>query len=245
MKKNVILSLVFTLMLTSCTIDCWCPEPISYNEIDFEGFALPSKGYMDEELNGAFKQGGVTFYSDWVSEYGGYSNGGIYLSNMKDQYTVGLSNQYSSVANYSSQFAVVHYSPYNAENGKNWASFTFDKAVEISSIKVSNSTYAYWAMRTGEDGIGVCRPYKDGDWFKVIFTGYNIDGKMTGSVEHYLADFRDERMYISTDWEYVYLSSLGEDVIKVEISIEGTDTGEFGLNTPTYCCIDDISYRYK
>ena len=100
-------------------------------------------------------------------------------------------------------------------------------------------------MRTGEDGIGACRPYKEGDWFRVIFTAFDADGNRIGSIAHYLADFRENNMYVSEEWEYVYLGSLGDNVMRVEISIEGTDMGEYGLNTPTYCCIDNITYTYK
>ena len=245
MKKLIALSIIIALSFTSCTIDCFCPEPDPSLEVNFETFLLPTKGYMDAELNGSFKQGGVTFYSNWVPEFGGYSNGGIYLSNLHDRYTVGFQNQYSTVASSSDQFAVVHYSAYVAENEKNWACFSFDKAVRLESLRISNSTYAYWSMRTGEDGIGACRPYKEGDWFRVIFTAFDADENRIGSIAHYLADFRENNMYVSEEWEYVYLGSLGDNVMRVEISIEGTDMGEYGLNTPTYCCIDNITYTYK
>ena len=85
--------------------------------------------------------------------------------------------------------------------------------------------------------------YKDGDWFKVTFTGYNACGENVGSVDYYLADFREGKSFIEESWAYVDLSTLGRCVNKVEISFSGTDIGEYGLNTPTYCVIDEIGYR--
>jgi hypothetical protein len=64
-----------------------------------------------------------------------------------------------------------------------------------------------------------------------------------GSVDYYLADFRDGKSFIEESWAWVDLTSLGRYVYRVEISFSGTDVGEYGLNTPTYCAIDDIIYR--
>ena len=50
--------------------------------------------------------------------------------------------------------------------------------------------------------------------------------------------FRDGKSYISTSWEIVNLTSLGDKVYKIQMSVDGTDRGEWGINTPTYCCID-------
>jgi hypothetical protein len=113
----------------------------------------------------------------------------------------------------------------------------------VESVKVANSTYTYWAIKNGDDGFGSCRAYKDGDWFKVTFTGYNACGENLGSVDYYLADFRNGKSFIEKGWANVSLVSLGEEVLKVSISFSGTDIGDYGLNTPTYCVIDEIDYR--
>jgi hypothetical protein len=59
----------------------------------------------------------------------------------------------------------------------------------------------------------------------------------------YLADFRpadNTKDYISTKWEYVSLISLGL-VDSLSFSIASSDVGAFGINTPTYFCIDQVS----
>ena len=198
---------------------------------------------MDEGLFGGFKSGDILFTSEWVSEFGGYSNGGIYPSNLHDSLTTGILNQYSSYPKPEGHFAVVHYNDYIASTEKNKAAFILPEPTVVEYVKVANSTYTYWAIKTGDDGFGSCRAYKDGDWFKVTFTGYNACGENVGSVDYYLADFREGKSFIEESWAYVDLSSLGRCVNKVEISFSGTDIGEYGLNTPTYCVIDEIGYR--
>ena len=39
------------------------------------------------------------------------------------------------------------------------------------------------------------------------------------------------------------LRQPSKEVHKVSISFSGTDIGDYGLNTPTYCVIDEIDYR--
>lgn len=236
MKKIIYLALLFILPLVSCTKD----EPGEFNTVSFEDISLSEKGYKDAELGGSFKSNEVIFYSNWVTDFGGYSNGGIYLSKLHDQSTKGISNQYSAYPKPYGNFAVVHYSSFNAEAGNNYARFKLPNPASVKSIDIANSTYVFWTIKTGEDGFGACRAYKEGDWFKVTFTGYDLDGKKTASIDHYLADFRDGKSYIATNWETISLIGLGNNVSSVEISIEGTDIGDYGLNTPTYCCIDNI-----
>lgn len=224
-------------MMVACTV------PYYYGRADFEDIALPESGYMDEGLLGVFKSGDIVFTSEWVSDFGGYSNGGIYPSNLHDSLTTGILNQYSSYPKPEGNFAVVHYNDYVSSTTANNAAFILPEPTMVEYVKVANSTYTYWAIKTGDDGFGSCRAYKEGDWFKVTFTGYNSSGENAGSVDYYLADFRDGKSFIEESWAYVDLSTLGRCITKVEISFSGTDIGDYGLNTPTYCVIDEIGYR--
>lgn len=239
MKKLILLVLIS--ILVSCTK--YETQPVYYKlQVNFSGLELPEEGYLDADLGYEYRVDDVDFYTDWVPDFGGYSNGGIYLSRLNDSQTPGFLNQYSAYPKPDGSFGVVHYSEYNAQLGSNMAKFTLPKSTTIESIDVANTTYVYWAIKTGDDGFGACRAYKDGDWFKVTFTGYDVNGIKTGVVDYYLADFRDGKSYIATSWEKVNLTGLGSKVKSVEISIDGTDKSEWGLNTPAYCCIDNIVY---
>ena len=236
MKKLITLASLIVLMV-ACTV------PYYSTFSNFDRIALPEAGYLDAELLGAFKNDGITFTSEWISEYGGYSNGGIYPSNLNDSQTTGILNQYSSYPKPEGNFAVVHYNDYVSSTEGNNATFILPEPTMVEYVRVANSTYTYWAIKTGDDGFGSCRAYKDGDWFKVTFTGYNACGENLGSVDYYLADFRDGKSFIEKSWANVSLVSLGKEVHKVSISFSGTDIGDYGLNTPTYCVIDEIDYR--
>jgi hypothetical protein len=236
MKKIITLASL-VVMMVACTV------PYYYDRADFEDVPLPDAGYFDADLLGAFKSRDIIFTSEWVSEYGGYSNGGIYPSNLNDSVTTGILNQYSSYPKPNGNFAVVHYNDYVSSTIENYATFILPEPTMVESVKVANSTYTYWAIKNGDDGFGSCRAYKDGDWFKVTFTGYNACGENLGSVDYYLADFRNGKSFIEKGWASVSLVSLGEEVLKVSISFSGTDIGDYGLNTPTYCVIDEIDYR--
>ena len=46
-------------------------------------------------------------------------------------------------------------------------------------------------------------------------------------------------MELVTTWRSWDLSALGK-VNKIKIDFEGSDTGDWGLNTPAYLCIDNV-----
>ena len=223
MKKLIALASLIVMMV-ACTV------PYYYGRADFEDVPLPDAGYFDADLLGAFKSADIIFTSEWVSEYGGYSNGGIYPSNLNDSVTTGILNQYSSYPKPEGKFAVVHYNDYVSSTEGNNATFILPEPTMVEYVRVANSTYTYWAIKTGDDGFGSCR-------------AYNACGENLGSVDYYLADFRNGKSFIEKGWANVSLVSLGKEVHKVSISFSGTDIGDYGLNTPTYCVIDEIDYR--
>jgi len=63
-----------------------------------------------------------------------------------------------------------------------------------------------------------------------------------------LADFRfeDNSMdYIVDEWTFIDVSSLGggSSIPKTQLvfTLSSTDNGQFGMNTPAYFCLDDIT----
>jgi hypothetical protein len=99
-------------------------------------------------------------------------------------------------------------------NGNSWSSNPNSKAVSLVTTK---------------------------GWFKVIATGYKQDGT-TVTAEKYLCDYRDSanpKVPAISSWTQWRLNF--EDVVKVEFNFEGSDVGIYGLNTPAYLCIDNIT----
>mgnify|MGYP003296605212 FL=1 len=89
-------------------------------------------------------------------------------------------------------------------------------------------------MRDG----GFSDKFAEGDYFKVTFVGYKGEQK-TGEVDYYLADYREGKRFLNNNWEYLDLTPLA-DADRVEVLFDGSDKGEYGLNTPRHVFIDNL-----
>jgi hypothetical protein len=105
------------------------------------------------------------------------------------------------------------------------------------SMQVSNGLYA-WASMTHGDSFA--RQFGEGDWFLLTVTGHDANGKTLGSVDFNLADMRGEDAYILDEWTTLDLSPLGAGVRSLTFSMNSSDVGDWGMNTPAYFAIDDL-----
>jgi hypothetical protein len=116
----------------------------------------------------------------------------------------------------------------------------FADEIMLKSIKLNMSTYAY-ASITDEDINTFARKFNDGDFLKVIFTALDTYGEPVGeAVECYVVDYRDGKRFIADDWHEFQLGI--ECKGSVRVTIETSDVGEYGANTPLYICMDDLYY---
>lgn len=102
---------------------------------------------------------------------------------------------------------------------------------------VTNSTYAYLAIKDKNDGGGdysMVKEWTEEDKFMLIIKGY-LNDKQVSSVEFALAD----GLNIIDSWQRVDLTPLGK-VSKIVFELTSTDTGEWGMNTPSYFCLDRL-----
>jgi len=202
--------------------------------ISFESVELDESGFLNDFPDGLFLSD-VDFYNYFDNEWLSWE--GFAISKKTDRVTPGYDNQYSvyatSGANGSEKFAVA-FAGFNQTTN---CRFIGNQEFQFKSLMINNSTYAALEIKNG----GLGKKFADGDWFKIIITGVNAAGKETGSVEFYLADFRNGKSYICQEWTEVNLKSLGK-VNKLEFTFESTDNGDWGMNTPGYACIDDIKY---
>ena len=127
----------------------------------------------------------------------------------------------------------------------------------IQYMYVCNSAYTYGVIIHGnywddgeDDGwTGSAQSLvTNKGWFKVLAYGYKADGSATNNgnpVEFYLADYRENSVTATpaierwTKWD---LSALGS-VAKIKFNFVGSDNSQYGLNTPAYLCIDDITFN--
>lgn len=212
----------------------------------------PESYWTGADETGGFYSGGnwhKNSYTDWGGGY--YSWSGFAYSNRTDLASRGTDGQYTAYnlpsgggVQGSSNYAV-GYVPLD------WMGGTYDPipiAVTLSEpgpvtgAYFTNNAYAYWTMLEG-DPYGFTDPFGRGDWFLLTITGY-LDDEITGTVDFYLADYRSENpddWYIVDTWTWVSLAGLGR-VASLDFVLTGSDTGDYGLNTPAYFAMDNLNY---
>ena len=120
----------------------------------------------------------------------------------------------------------------------------FTTPEKIKNISFCNSTYAYYSMLNGDQ---YAKKFggesgNDPDYFKLIVEGLDAGKQKVLSGEITLADYTPEdnsKDYIGNVWTDVDLSQAGY-IKYLVLSFESSDTGAFGINTPTFVCIDNI-----
>ncbi|MCD4831965.1 MAG: DUF4465 domain-containing protein [Anaerohalosphaeraceae bacterium] len=179
---------------------------------------------------------------------------GFSYSNETDKTTSGSTNQFSAYSSVTSgnQHGIC-YVPNDWANGyvqlpqtTSFGAVTGeDYDSTISGMWVTNTTYAYLSMTNGDTYAkkfgGVTG--NDADWFTLTVKGIDENAAYTGAVNFDLADFRftdNSQDYIIDDWTWVDLSGLG-DVVGLEFNLTSSDTGAYGINTPSYFAFDNLN----
>jgi hypothetical protein len=236
--KNVKI-LAIALVCAGLFASCEKKDKEVVNVATFENISLGADSINSYPSDGLQK---------WSSGDFGFSTGVAYEGTYYYNYVV--SNQKSSAfSDFTDQY---HSAPGGPVAGSNFAvayldSYTEDASLNISytgiatfipGTYVTNNAYAASVIKTGND---YSRAFKEGDYFKLTFTGY-LAGVKCGSVDFYLADYRNGKSLIVKDWVYVELTDLGI-VDEIRCSLTSTDTGDYGMNTPAYFCIDNFGAK--
>ncbi len=200
------------------------------------------QGDPDFENEDNYWTSGDYIFSTYVMDYGSY---GTYY------FDVTMSNLTNTTYSPSNPYYDQYSAAGCAAEGQNYAvwyawgqtSVQLQAPTTISGMAVTNTTWVIDAIRNG-DGMSSDggQPFGLGDWLKLTVKGFDDDEELIGSVDFYLADFRDS---ITRDWTYVEnwqwleLSSLGE-VSYLGFSITSTKRNSYGTSTPTYFCFDNL-----
>ena len=230
---------------------------ISYEISNFNDLILADSSYWNgSDGSGSFNSGIMNYVNSYDMSYGMWS--GFAYSNMTDNTTAGYTNQFSAYTrggmdagedggtNYG-----IAYVPTDWASGSNdpipvATNFNDNKAHYVNGCYVTNSTYVFLSMR---DGDGFAKKFggesgNDPDWFKLCVYGIDSLGNNTDTLEFYLADFRfsDNSLdYIVDSWRWFDLHSLGK-VTGLRFFLLSSDTGNSGINTPTYFCLDNFYF---
>jgi hypothetical protein len=111
------------------------------------------------------------------------------------------------------------------------------------AVKLVNTTYTALTVRDGDPNNFSDGKYGAGDFLSVTFTGNSQAdglGSTTGTATFFLADFRSSNSLVVDSWTDFSLTSLGE-ARSIVIGFASSDLGEWGINTPTYLAMDDLT----
>ncbi len=190
-----------------------------------------------------YTDGNASFVSAYsVSPSYNYWSKGFAISNYTDSVTEGFANIYASAngkgSNGSAKYAVASNNSIikltNAAMGK-----------RVAGLYVNNGTYAYYSMLKGD---AFAKKFggtsgNDADWFRLNIKAWYNGTKLNDSILFYLADFRfadNSQDFILKNWGWVNLTGFG-NVDSLQFTLESSDVGQFGMNTPAYFAIDDFT----
>lgn len=204
---------------------------------DTKGQAVPGM-YGGEDVNGSFVSGSYQFSNSCNTKLASWS-GFAYSNRTATNFNTITPDQYNSIVgsgyDNSENFAVA----FNGGEIK-----VLNAPLTGDSIRGCYITNSAWTANTilNAKESDYAHKFAKGDWMKVTFTGYHADGTET-KVDYYLADYRSAKEadhYCLDTWQWVDLRSLGE-VTSIKFSLSGSDSGQYGLNTPAYFCLDNFN----
>jgi hypothetical protein len=233
--------------------------------VDFE--ELTTFTDLNPAGGGSFFNGndgaGTTNSDGWASQGVRFSNDyngdslpafdyweGWSYSNVANATTPGFTNQYAAAPGGGSDGAG------GVAAGQNYALafgsaayFDLPENARLRSVEVANSTYAALTMLNGDS---FAKKFggdsgDDPDLFQVTLTGYDGPGATGGMIASVTVDLADYRFadngqdFVLDRWRHVDLAGLG-GARSVGLSFFSTDSGDFGINTPTYLAVDNLTY---
>ena len=204
-----------------------------------DNYYRPTTHGSHDWMEGSGSFGMSVFTNAWGSSWAGFT-----YSDVNNPAVGGFGNEfavYGDGLDYSNGgvYSVGYIDGYNGVT----PTLSFGAPSTVNGFFANNTAYAAWDMMNGS---GFSKIFSTNDWFKLTVEGFDSESASQGSVEFLLADFTgysdgdDKDDYIVNDWAWVDLTSLGGAVSSLEFSLSSSDSGAFGMNTPSYFAIDQV-----
>lgn len=228
--------------LTTLLLLCCAGFTLAQTTADFENYDLePGDALNGSSGSGGFQSGNLFLPNSYNPDFNAWS--GWAISATTDVTTPGFMNDLSAITGSgynSTAYAVSFASPQSVIELEGAAA-----GGAVEGMYVTNGTYPYLSMLEGD---GFAKKFggesgDDPDFFLLTIKKYLGGELSTDSINFYLADYRFEdnsQDYIVDEWTYVDLSPLG-NADSLQFTMSSTDNGMFGMNTPAYFCIDDLT----
>lgn len=240
--KNIRLVLAASLF-TTAIVSCKKEDVTKVTEsldnsisvVDFEDLTVGPKGYVDSMgITNQFDSKNFLFQSVFT----GYFSKGFAISTKTDTITEGYLNMYSVFAGIggasSKTFAI----------GTDGAKITCPtKKPALTSIDITNTTYAALSMRNGDDFVK--RKFMQGDYLKLVINGY-LNNSINDSVIVFLADYRSSNAnehFILKNWKTIDISRLSNSEF-LTFKMYSTINNAAGMLTPAYFALDNLKAKY-
>lgn len=217
-------------------------NPASALVVTFDDLGLGAESYENGSgLTGSFVSGGATFDNNYFPTFDGFS--GFAASTLTDNTTPGFGNQFANITG-GGGGGTGGYGVFFETFGSP-GRITLPSVQTVTGADFTNTTYTALSMLSGDafakqfGGVTGTDP----DYFRLLIEGFDDFNVSTGVVEFMLADYRNlggTLDYIIDQWTWVDLTGLG-DVRSLGFSFESSDVGEFGINTPQYFAIDNLT----
>jgi hypothetical protein len=210
-------------------------------KVDFENFNLTKGQFLNgSDQNGGFSAGDLflkNYYDKDFMYWSGWS-----ISASADSISGSFTNEFSAASGSGAEGSTTYAVGYGVENTIALKGDALGKPVK--SLSINNSTYTSKSMKNGDafakkfGGISG----NDKDFLMVTIRAWYKGTLKNDSVDFFLADYRFEdntKDYIVKSWKDIDLSALGK-VDSLQFIMNSSDVGNFGINTPTYFCIDNV-----
>lgn len=232
MKKSFLFVAALALTFAACQPN----EPKDESVATFEEAAISpaqAESYLTYATDTTAMLKSGNFEVQQTVAYGGTYVTGAVITNITDTEFKDYTDAYKSAAGgaYAGKNYVVWY-----EDGFTPNAVKLNTAAVVPGMYVNNNVYALNSMKNGDAIAG--DPFGAEDFFTLTITG-SLEGKaVNAKVEFDLGRGTN----IVTDWTYVDLSALGK-VDELHFAFSGSRTSEWGLNTPTYFCFDNLGAK--
>ena len=270
MRRNV-LRLVWIVVLSALGVLARAgaarAEVVTFEELPFPQGQDYWNG-SDPTGNGQenqFTSQGVTFHNfRQDSVFGGqtysYWDGWAY-SRTTDTHTPGYLNQFSAYPGSGVSQSAVYGVSYVDAGGAESARIDLPAGVRLQGMYVTNTTYAFLGMRDGIPKPGNPNEWwakplggtsgTEPDWVKLTVHGYDAADHKLGSIDFYLADYRQldgKPKTIVDQWTWLDLASL-QDARRLQFAMDedpsdktvGWD-GNLYLDHPAYFAADNLTF---
>lgn len=230
MKKSILFVAALALTFAACNKQ---GEVVDKTVATFEEAAISpasAESYFAYSVDTTVTLVSGNFEVDQTVAYEGTYVSGAVVTNITDTKFVDYKDAYKSAAGgaYAGKNYVVWY-----EDGFTPNTIKLKTAAVVPGMYVCNNVYAYNSMKNGDAIAG--EPFGADDFFTLNVTA-SLEGR---EVNTFVAFDLARGTNIVNQWTYVDLSKLGK-VDELKFSFSGSRTGDWGLTTPTYVCIDNL-----